>query len=198
MNMSSAAVKCLIYIATACASAQTSAIGANLATAASNSAADVEDAGRARALLQRAIAHYNNISDPSFADFTSKSKFVDDELYVYVVSTAGVLLASGGPSASLIGQNVSEQRDALGKPFAREMLLKARTSTAGEVEYRWLNPKDNKVELKIAHFQKVGDRIIVVGHYVARSTPEEAQAFVASSSSASTIIESAPTGRIPA
>ena len=131
MNMSSAAVKCLIYIASACASAQTSAIGANLATAASNSAADVEDAGRARALLKRAIAHYNNISDPSFADFTSKSKFVDGEL-------------------------------------------------------------------KIAHFQKVGDRIIVVGHYVARSTPEEAQAFLASSSSASTIIGSASMGRIPA
>ena len=57
----------------------------------------------------------------------------------------------------------------------REILAKARSGAPGTTEYRWLNPVDNKVELKIAHFQKVGDRIIVVGHYVAHGTPVQAQ-----------------------
>jgi cytochrome c len=90
-----------------------------------------------------------------------------------------VLLASGGPSSSVIGSNVADQRDALGKPFFREMLNKARTNESGFVEYRWLNPVDNKVERKVARFQKVGNRIIAVGYYVANATPAQAQALLA-------------------
>jgi len=160
--------------------AQTAAFGADSATPTTNTTASAEDAGmRAQALLERAVAHYQDIKDPALAEFSRKGEFVDRELYVYVVSTAGVLLASGGPSASVIGRNVAGQRDALGKPFFREMLTKAQMNHSGYVEYRWLNPVDNKVERKVAHFQKVGNRIIVVGYYVAHATPAQAQALLA-------------------
>jgi cytochrome c len=155
------------------------ALGADAATPATNATAGADDARRAQALLQRAVAHYKYIKEPALADFSRKAEFVDGELYVYVVSTAGVLLASGGPSSSVIGRNVADQQDALGKPFFREMLDKARTNESGTVEYRWLNPVDNKVERKVAYFQKVGDRIIAVGYYVARATPAQAQALLA-------------------
>jgi cytochrome c len=38
---------------------------------------------------------------------------------------------------------------------------------------------DNKVELKVAQFRKVRNRIIVVGYYVAEATPAQAQALLA-------------------
>lgn len=179
MNIGSGALKCLANIVLACALAQSGAFGADAATPATNATASADDAKRAQTLLQRAVAHYKDMNEPALADFRPQGKFVDGELYVYVVSTAGVLLASGGPPASVIGRNVADQQDAMGKPFFREMLDKAQKSESGTVEYVWLNPVDNKVERKVAYFQKVGDRIIAVGYYVARATPAQAQALLA-------------------
>ncbi len=90
-----------------------------------------------------------------------------------------VMLASGGTSAVLVGRNVANQQDAMGKYFNRELLTKAKSSESGTLEYRWLNPADHQVERKIAHFQRVGDVAIAVGHYVPRATPAQARALLA-------------------
>lgn len=180
MNIGSGLMKCLAYIVLACALTPTGAFGADQATPTANATASAGDAGlRAQVLLQRAVAHYQDIKDQALADFTGKGEFVDGELYVYVLSTAGVLLASGGPSSSRIGRNVADQQDALGKPVFRELLTNAQVSESGVVEYQWLNPVDNNVERKVAHYRRVGDRIIAVGYYVANATPEQAQALLA-------------------
>ena len=135
MNIGSGAMKYLAYIALGYALAQTAAFGADLAPPTANATARAEDAGlRAQVLLQRAVAHYQDIKDLALADFTGKGEFVNGELYVYVVSTAGVLLASGGPSSSGIGRNVADQQDAIGNPFFREMLTSAQTDESGTVE----------------------------------------------------------------
>jgi cytochrome c len=165
MNIGSGALKRLVYIALACALAQTGALGADTATPAANATASAEEAGRAQALLQRAVAFYKEVKDLALAHFSPKGEFVDNGLYVYVVSTNGVLLASGGLSSGWIGEKVADQKDAVGKLFIREMLDKARTKGSGTVEYHWLDPTTNKTERKIAYFQKVGDRIIAVGYY---------------------------------
>ena len=165
MNIGSNALKRLVYIALACALAQTGTLVANAATPAANATANAVEAGRAQALLQRAVAYYKEVKDLALAHFGPQGEFVDDDLYVYVVSTSGVLLASGGLSSSWIGSNVVDQQDAVGKPFVRELLDKARKNGSGTVEYHWLNPATNKTDRKIAYFQKVGDRIIVVGYY---------------------------------
>lgn len=179
MSIRYRALGLLAYIVITCALATSRVFSTDAATPAANPAASSEDAARAQALLQRAVAHYKDVRDSSLSDFSRNGKFVDGELYVYVVSTAGVMLASGGPSSSVIGRNVADQPDALGKPFFREILDKARTNGSGTVEYRWLNPVDNKVERKVAYFQKVGDRVIAVGYYVPRATPAQAQALLA-------------------
>ena len=165
MNIGSGALKCLVYIALACALAQTGALGADVATPAANATVSAEDAVRARALLQRAVAYYKAIKDLALAHFSPQGEFVDDELYVYVVSTRGVMLASGGLPSSYIGSNIADLQDAVGKLHIREMLDKARKNGSGTVEYHWLNPSSNKTERKIVYFQKVGDRIIAVGYY---------------------------------
>lgn len=164
MNFGSGTLKGLVCIALAGTLAQAAAIGA-YAAAPTNETISAEDAKAAQFLLQRAVALYKEIKDLALEHFGPHGEFVSDELYVYVVSTSGVLLASGGPSSPYIGGNIKDQQDAVGKLFIREMLDKGRTKGSGTVEYQWLNPATNKTEHKIAFFQKVGDRIIAVGYY---------------------------------
>ena len=108
------------------------------------------------------------------AAFGRKGKFVEGELDVYVISTKGVMLASGGPSSALVGRDVTDLKDAAGKPFFREMLDKAKTSGSGAVEYYSLNPIDNKMGRKLAYFQTVDDRMI--GGWVLHRSGHPAQA----------------------
>lgn len=136
------------------------------------------EAKRAQALLDKAVAHYKQKGDDGLAAFTAKGEFVDGEYYVFVVSTEGKMMASGGSSRLLIGQDVSGLRDAAGKPFMRELLDGAKAHGAGMVDYRWLNPTDNKVELKTTLYRKIGDRVIAAGYYLPRSSPEEAKAML--------------------
>ena len=172
MNIISEALKRLAYVVLACAMVQ-------IALRPDVAMADAADAARAQALLERAVTHYKEIEESALAAFGHKGKFVDGELYVYVISTKGVMLASGGPSSALVGRDVTDLQDAAGKPFFREMLDKAKASGSGTVEYYWLNPIDNKMQRKLAYFQKVDDRIIAVGYYIARATPAQAQAMLA-------------------
>ena len=53
------------------------------------------DVQRARALLARAIIRYRQQGDEAFAAFNGPTEFVDGELYVWVLGTDGVMLASG-------------------------------------------------------------------------------------------------------
>ena len=133
-----------------------------------------QDAQRAQALLARAVGLYRQQGDGAFAAFNGPSEFVDGELYVWVLGTDGVMLASGGSSAALIGRKVMNMRDAFGTPFFYDMLEKAKTSDTGIVEYRWLNRLHHKPERKITYFQKVGERLLAVGYYIPRASPEQA------------------------
>jgi cytochrome c len=136
------------------------------------------DAQRAGALLARAVTLYRQQGDAAFAAFNGPGEFVDGELYVWVLGTDGVMLASGGASAALIGRQVANMRDAFGTPFFHEMLEKAKTSDTGVVEYRWLNRLHNKPERKVTQFRKVGERLLAVGYYIPRASPEQATAML--------------------
>ncbi|AWI74239.1 hypothetical protein CEW83_02555 [Parazoarcus communis] len=136
------------------------------------------DAVRAQALLARAVSRIKEVGDRALAEFGRQGEFTDKELYVYVLDTNGTMLTSGGSSATLIGRNLSQMRDVTGKPFFAEILDKARTVGYGEVDYRWLNWADNSVQRKHAYFEKVGDRILSVGYYINRSSPEQTRAFL--------------------
>lgn len=136
---------------------------------------NVSDAKRAKELLDRAVVHYRVKKDLALAAFDRQGEFIQGELYVYVINTAGVLLASGGSSSVLIDRIVVGMSDVDGKLLFKEMLDKAKTQGAGTVEYRWLNRTDNKVERKVAYFQQVGDVIIAVGYYIPRASAKQAK-----------------------
>lgn len=142
-----------------------------------------EETARSRALMQKAINFYREQGDSAFPVFSCQGEFIDDQLYVYVVDTGGVMLASGGPSVMLIGRNLSNVLDAK----LKAAFFKALVDPEGrrhDAEFRWMNWNDGKVERKHAYYQRVGDRILAVGYYLPRSNPEQAKALLDQASTA--------------
>jgi cytochrome c len=170
--------RCILSIAITLSIGQSALAIADSSMSAANAAATEHDSARAEALLGRAVAYYEAHQDGALAEFRPKGQFVDHELYVYAISINGIGLASAGPSVSLVGANLLSQQDAMGDYFFRDLVDKAGSNDSGTIEYRWLNPVHNKVERKIAHFHRLGDTIIVVGHYVPRATPAQARAML--------------------
>lgn len=136
------------------------------------------EAKRVQALLDKAVAYYQEKGEAALEAFNPNGSFIDGEYYVFVVSTGGTMLASGGSSSSLIGQDVNGLRDVAGKPFMRELLDSAKNQGAGMVDYNWLNPTTRRVEQKTTLYRKVGDKIIAAGYYLPRSSPEEAKGML--------------------
>lgn len=136
------------------------------------------EAARAQALLDRAETHLRERGEQAMASFSQAGEFVDGELYVYVIDTAGNFLASGGTSTTLIGRNVTELTDSEGRHFMRTILEGAKAKSSGQVEYRWNNPLRGRNEPKIATYRRVGDHILVVGYYAPNASFELAKSLV--------------------
>ena len=139
---------------------------------------DSQAAMQAQKLLQRAVRAYQANGEQALAAFSRSGEFIDGAYYVYVLNLKGNMLASGGTSSTLVGRDVSDMVDATGKPFFREMMTGAQNAGSGQVEYRWLNRVDNKVEKKIAYYQRVDDKILAVGFYVPHASPAQARTLL--------------------
>lgn len=137
------------------------------------------EASQAKALLDQAAARYRAEGEKALAAISRAGEFVQGDLYVYVVGKDGRMLASGGPSLSLVGRDVRELKDAKGKPFIRELLRISAERGEGAVEYRWLNREHGKVERKVACFRQVNDVVVAVGYYIPRAGTQEARGLLA-------------------
>lgn len=146
-----------------------------LAQAASVNDAYDADIRRAKALLIKAVAEYQAKGDAALAEFSRQGAYVDGELYTFVVDTAGVMLASGGPSASLVGKSVISVLDDDLKGVFQQAISQPADGQVRSADYRWWNWQHAKVERKRVFYQRVNDRLIVVGYYMPRSSPEQAQ-----------------------
>lgn len=137
-----------------------------------------KEASQAKALLGKAIAHYRESGDKALASFSRQGEFIDGQLYIYVVDTSGVMLASGGPSVSLIGKPVAGFLDDDLKPVFQRAISQPEDGQVHSAEYRWWNWNDGKVERKHVFYQRVGERIFAVGYYMPRSSEAQAQALL--------------------
>lgn len=135
------------------------------------------DAQAAKALLEKALAYYQQHGDKAFAAFSRQGEFIDQDRYVFVVDTKGVLLASGGPSSALIGRDVSEVLGPDLRQSFKDALKVPENQGIQQADYRWQNWNDGKVEHKHVFYQRVGERILAVGYYLPRATPEQARAL---------------------
>ena len=139
--------------------------------------AEDTDAHAAKALLAKALAYYQGNGDKAFAAFSRQGEFIDQDRYVFVVDTQGVLLASGGPSSALIGRDVSEVLGPDLRQSFKDALAVPEGQGVQQADYRWQNWNDGKVEHKHVFYQRVGARILAVGYYLPRATPEQARAL---------------------
>lgn len=136
-----------------------------------------EEARRAKALLERAVEHYREEGDRALAAFSRQGPFLEGTLYVFVIDSEGIMLASSGPSHALIGRNIKPLLDdRLKREF--ETVLSESGEGIREGEYRWENRSTGKVERKKAFYQRVGDHILAVGYYLGRPGKEEAKALL--------------------
>ncbi|WP_095156558.1 cache domain-containing protein [Pseudomonas sp. Irchel 3E13] len=133
---------------------------------------------RAQALLAKAVARYQARGDSALAEFSRQGDFVDGELYIYVVDTSGVMLASGGSSVALVGKSVVSVLDDDLKVAFRQAIEEPDDGTVRSAEYRWWNWQHAKVERKRVFYRRLGDRVISVGYYMPRSSPEQARALM--------------------
>lgn len=141
--------------------------------------AETPDQGpAAKALLEKAVARYQQAGDRSFAEFSRQGEFVDGERYVFVVDTQGVMLASGGPSVALIGRDVSPVLEPDMQAAFKKALQTPQEQGAQQAEYRWQNWADGKVERKRVYFQRIGERVLAVGYYVPRASAAQARALL--------------------
>lgn len=134
-------------------------------------------ASQANALLDQAVQTLQSQGpEKALTVFNdSNGEFVQGQYYIFVLDEDGTMQASGGPSTSLVGLNVSDLKDAAGKAFMREILDISARQGSGAVEYQWLNPADNALEHKVSHFRKVGQHVLCVGYYIPRATAENAR-----------------------
>lgn len=129
--------------------------GAETAKGMSDKAVDLVNKGAAYIKAQG--------KDKALAEFSNpKGKFVNGELYLFVVDFKGLTLAHGG-NTNLIGKNQMELMDADGKYFIKEFINIASTKGAGWVDYKWSNPVTKKVQNKSTYVKKIDDMEAFIG-----------------------------------
>jgi cytochrome c len=140
----------------------------------------------AQVLLKKAVARYREIGDPALAEFSRQGDFTTRDLYVYVIDTKGVMLASGGPSSIYIGRNINSLLTGDLKKALAEVLAQPESDAVHSEEYRWTNWADGKVERKRVFSQRVGDKVFAAGYYIPRSSPAEARRLLDDAANAMT------------
>lgn len=139
---------------------------ATLALAGTLAAAERGTQAEAKAMLAKAVAHYQEVGRRrAFADFTArKPPFFDRDLYVVCLGPDDTIVAHGG-FPRFVGSSADALRDAEGRPLGKALWQAASGGGDGSVRYRWLNPVSGRAEPKVSFVRKVGNDACIVGAY---------------------------------
>ena len=120
----------------------------------------------ARALLDKAVAHYEKVGRAqALKDFNAaKGPFIDRDLYVFCAGPDSKIVAHGADQKQ-IGVDITTLKDVDGKAFGVEVAKVGSQPKGGSVEYKWNNPVSKQVEAKVSYVRKVGTDICGVGAY---------------------------------
>ena len=123
-------------------------------------------ANEAKVLVEKAAVYIKaEGKEKAFAEFSNPSgKFVDRDLYIFIVDFNGLTLAHGG-NAKLVGKNMLELKDADGEFFIKKSIEVAKTKGNGWVDYKWVNPVSKQIEPKSTYIQKGDDYFLGCGIY---------------------------------
>ena len=120
----------------------------------------------AKAMVEKAAAYFQaNGKEKALKEFNNpQGQFVKGELYVFAWDMNGTNIAHP-VNPKQVGVNVLEVPDVDGKYFRKEGLELAKKNGSGWVDYKFKNPKTNKVEQKTTYVKKVGDIVLGCGAY---------------------------------
>ena len=120
----------------------------------------------AKGWVKKAAAFYKASGKRiALAEFTNPyGEFVQDEMYIYVLSPNGTMLAHG-VNEKFVGEDFTDVKDYDGKSFIKEIVKTANAEGSGWVNYKWYQPITGQVLPKETYFEKVDDLIICSGDY---------------------------------
>lgn len=120
----------------------------------------------AKAMLQKAVAHYSAVGrTQALADFTAgKSPFRDRDLYVVCISNDHRVSASGG-FPHYVGMMSDVLKDASSRPLGRAIVESVSTKSQGTVSYLMTNPLTGDTEPKLLFAETIGEDVCGVGAY---------------------------------
>jgi hypothetical protein len=121
---------------------------------------------RAIALVRRGIEHLAERGpERTFADFNDpRGRFVQGALYLAVLDMNCVVRANGANPA-IVGRDDSELKDNDGKKFSAEFVQVALTRGRGWVDYKFMNPRTQRIEPKSTYVERAGDYVVACGIY---------------------------------
>lgn len=114
----------------------------------------------ANALVKKAVEFYKvNGKEKALAEFNNlKGQFVQDKSFIFILDLNGKVIAH--PKATFVGKDFLKEKDAEDKAFSEDIVKEAKEKGSGQVDFKWKDPKTEKVESKTLYFEKVGDVII--------------------------------------
>ena len=123
-------------------------------------------AEQARNMLNKASIAVKNDSRSAFKAFQDLGgKYIEDDLYVFVIGIEDLHFRAHGATPRLVGSDAQTLPDPNGKPIIREMISIVKTKGEGELDYVWRNPVTNKIEKKHTFVRKVDNFLVGVGYY---------------------------------
>lgn len=142
------------------------AVGALIASAVPACATEFGTKTEAVAMVKRVHAKFK--SEGPQATFkavmdNANGEFRDRDLYPFIYSMDGVIVATGSNRTALVGKSLISIKDQDGKYLVREMLEMARREGSGWIDYKWPNPATNKIEDKSTYIELMGNYVVGVG-----------------------------------
>jgi hypothetical protein len=114
----------------------------------------------------QAVGFYKSVGrEVALAEFSNPNgMFVQQEIYIYVLSLTGTMLAHG-VNDKFVGLDFSKVKDFDGNAFIKEIVEAAKNNGSGWVRYKWYHPRRSKVLPKLSYCQKEDDLIFCSAVY---------------------------------
>lgn len=129
---------------------------AALALAMSVQAGERGTPAEAKAMLEKAVAHYKAVGrKQALADFNNrKAPFSDRDLYVFCIGPDRLMVANGG-YPSFVGQPADLLKDANGKALGKSLIDAAAPAGAGFVQYPHIIPSRTSPNQRLVSFKRL-------------------------------------------
>jgi cytochrome c len=127
------------------------------------------DSGQALQLLDEASEAVLSRPEETFAAINAFDKrYFQGDLYIFVVDLQSKRMVAHGYNQRYVGRDFASLTAPDGKVIGQPMIDIALKQGKGEYEYLWLNPVTQKSEPKHAYIRRIGNYLVVVGHYYPR------------------------------